>query len=89
MATDIESLIREIQGLGEPELHRLRAAIDGRLAGPAPTVPGEAEFRRRLIAVGLIRDDARPATTASASRARTMATVAGLPLSQSIVEERR
>jgi hypothetical protein len=92
MATDIEKLIRELQSLGPGELRDLRHAVDERMSNLSdPTDPElqEYEFKRRLVAAGLLNEVRPPVPDPGSYRDRNPVSVAGKPLSETIMEERR
>ena len=92
MATDIAKLIQEVQSLDADELRRLRSAVDERLAhSPAPAPSGELEdeFKRRLLAAGLLKEVRPPVSDPVPYHSRTPVPVQGMPVSLTVVEERR
>jgi hypothetical protein len=92
MATDIEKLIQDLHSLGADELRRLRRAVDERLSNPselAGTGLQEDEFKRRLVAAGLLNEVRPPVPDPETYRGRTPVPITGKPLSETIVEDRR
>jgi hypothetical protein len=92
MATDIEKLIQELHSLGADELRQLRRAVDERLSNPSESTGSERqedEFKRRLVAAGLLNEVRPPVPDPESYRGRTPVPVTGKPLSETIVEERR
>jgi hypothetical protein len=92
MATDIEKLIQELHSLGADELRQLRRAVEERLSNPSESTGSERqedEFKRRLVAAGLLNEVRPPVPDPEEYRGQTPDPVTGKPLSETIVEERR
>jgi hypothetical protein len=90
MTTELEQLIREVQSLPLEERKHLRQVIDESLASADRAIPpNEEEFQVSLVKAGLLADTRRPIRDVNAFRKNQPFSIAGEPLSETIVEERR
>ncbi len=96
MSATLDKIKAEVKTLGADELHAVRALVDSLLSEPERARLSEDEredaFERELVAEGFI-SPVRPLTATDEEvrqyRAYQPITVAGQPLSEMIVEERR
>ena len=94
MATDIETLIREIRSLPPDEQCRLQQALAeglsrGNTFSPTEDEIADGEYQQRLVEAGLLKQvKPRHRDQQAFDRFRPVE-ISGKPLSETIIEERR
>ena len=91
MAMTVEQIIEEIKTLSPKEQERLRdrLAEEASPGGALEQDSGEEEFKRRLLAAGLIKEIKRPACDQAGFDRYQPIRIRGKPISETIIEERR
>ncbi len=95
MATDIDRLIEEIKSLPPEAQHRLRQALDehvpadGAESTASSVELADVEYQERLVKAGLLKKVQPRRRNQSAFDRFQPIKIAGKPLSESIIEERR
>lgn len=94
MTRDLEQILERVRTLPPEDLRRLRAVVEQQLACTENGTTGsrvdrELEFRRRLVAAGLLRHATAPVRDVKRFRDWKPIAVLGEPISRTIIEERR
>jgi hypothetical protein len=87
MSATLDKIIEEAKELSPEELKQLRTTVDSMLAQTAEPLMSENEFAQHLAAKGIIALPEHPADEADEDWEPIE--VAGKPLSEMIIEERR
>ncbi len=94
MATDTERLIQEIRSLAPEDRRRVQEALaaetrDDTVRALSPGQRADEAYQERLIQAGLLREVRRRRRDQQAFERYRPVEIAGKPLSESIIEERR
>jgi hypothetical protein len=89
MLVDLHKLIEQARALSPEDKQRLRQAIDEEQPISPSGMRTEEDFKQHLQMAGLLKEVKPPVTDLAPYRERSPLEIAGEPVSETIIKERR